>query len=85
MRQQPPATGESDRAALKLLLYVLANLFATVVLILLALDPTRPLVPIFVLLTLAVVFILAACFLPQRPRGVRTTREDHWAGNGDVP
>jgi hypothetical protein len=34
--------------------YVLANGFAGVVLVLLLIDPTRPLVPVFVLLALAV-------------------------------
>jgi hypothetical protein len=46
---------------MKRLLYLLANLCAGVVLILLLLDTTRPLAPVFVLLTLAVV----CAFLPR--------------------
>jgi hypothetical protein len=40
---------------MKSVLYFLANGFAGVVLVLLLLDPSRPLVPVFILLALAVV------------------------------
>ena len=46
-------------------LYFLANLLGGVVLVLLLLDPTRPLAPIFVLLGLAVVFAVLPRFLPR--------------------
>ncbi len=46
-------------------LYFLANLLGGVVLVLLLLDPTRPLAPIFVLLSLAVVFAVLPQFLPR--------------------
>lgn len=39
---------------MKRVLYFLANGFAGIVLVLLVLDPSRPLAPIFVLLALAV-------------------------------
>jgi hypothetical protein len=48
---------------MKRVLYILANGFAGVVLVLLLLDPTRPLVPVFVLLTLAVVCAVVPWFL----------------------
>jgi hypothetical protein len=44
-------------------LYILANGFAGVVLVLLVLDPSRPLVPIFILLALAVVCAAVPWFL----------------------
>jgi hypothetical protein len=44
-------------------LYFSANVFAGVVLVLLLLDPTRPLVPVFILLALAVVCAAAPWFL----------------------
>jgi hypothetical protein len=40
---------------MKRVLYLLANLLGGVVLVLLLLDPARPLVPIFILLAAAVV------------------------------
>jgi hypothetical protein len=43
--------------------YILANGFAGVVLVLLVLDPTRPLAPVFVLLGLAVVCAVVPRFL----------------------
>ena len=46
-------------------LYFLANLLGGVVLVLLVLDPTRPLEPVFVLLGLAVVFAVLPRFLPR--------------------
>ena len=46
-------------------LYFLANLLGGVVLVLLVLDPTRPLVPVFVLLGLAVLFAVLPRFLPR--------------------
>ena len=46
-------------------LYFLANLLGGVVLVLLLLDPTRPLVPVFVLLGLAVFFAVLPRFLPR--------------------
>jgi hypothetical protein len=48
---------------MKRALYALANVFAGVVLVLLLLDPTRPLAPVFVLLSLAVVCAVAPRFL----------------------
>jgi hypothetical protein len=48
---------------MKRALYVLANGFAGLVLVLLLLDPTRPLAPVFVLLALAVVCAVAPRFL----------------------
>jgi hypothetical protein len=48
---------------MKRVFYVLANGFAGVVLVLLLLDPTRPLVPAFVLLALAVVCAVVPWFL----------------------
>ena len=50
---------------MKRVLYFLANLLGGVVLVLLLLDPTRPLAPIFVLLGLAVVFAVLPRFLPR--------------------
>lgn len=44
-------------------LYFLANGFAGIVLVLLVIDPTRPLAPIFVLLALAVVCAVVPWFL----------------------
>jgi hypothetical protein len=44
-------------------LYFLANGFAGIVLVLLLLDPARPLAPIFVLLALAVVCAVVPWFL----------------------
>lgn len=46
-------------------LYFLANLFGGVVIVLLLLDPTRPLAPIFVLLALAVLCVISARLLPR--------------------
>ena len=46
-------------------LYILANGFAGVVLVLLLIDPSRPLIPIFVLLALAVVCALVPWLLPR--------------------
>ena len=43
--------------------YALANGFAAVVLVLLLLDPTRPLALVFVLLSLAVVCAIVPAFL----------------------
>jgi hypothetical protein len=48
---------------MKHVLYILANGFAGVVLVLLLLDPTRPLAPVFVLLALAVVCAVVPRFL----------------------
>jgi hypothetical protein len=48
---------------MKCVLYILANGFAGVVLVLLVLDPGRPLAPIFVLLALAVVCAVVPWFL----------------------
>src|SRR5262249_25632700 len=66
----PPATqvNETDRTAgsifsMKRVFYILANAFAGVVLVLLLLDPTRPLAPVFVLLALAVVCAVVPRFL----------------------
>ena len=50
---------------MKRVLYFLANLLGGVVLVLLLLDPTRPLVPVFVLLGLAVLFAVLPRFLPR--------------------
>ena len=50
---------------MKRVLYFLANLLGGVVLVRLLLDPTRPLVPVFVLLGLAVVFAVLPRFLPR--------------------
>ena len=50
---------------MKRVLYFLANLLGGVVLVLLVLDPTRPLVPVFVLLGLAVLFAVLPRFLPR--------------------
>ncbi len=50
---------------MKRVLYALANLLGGVVLVLLVLDPTRPLAPIFVLLGLAVIFSVLRQFLPR--------------------
>ena len=50
---------------MKRVLYLLANLLGGVVLVLLLLDPTRPLAPIFVLLGLAVLFAVLPRFLPR--------------------
>ena len=50
---------------MKRVLYFLANLLGGVVLVLLLLDPTRPLAPIFVLLGLAVLFAVLPRFLPR--------------------
>jgi hypothetical protein len=52
---------------MKRVLYVLANALAGIVLILLLLDPTRDLAPVFVLLALAVVCNLLSWFLRWRP------------------
>jgi hypothetical protein len=48
---------------MKRLFYILANYFAGIVIVLLLLDPTRPLVPIFVLLALAMVCAVVPRFL----------------------
>jgi hypothetical protein len=50
---------------MKRALYVLANLLAGLVLILLLLDGSRPLAPILVLLTLAVVCAALPSVLPR--------------------
>lgn len=47
---------------MKRVLYVLANGFAGIVLVLLVLDPTRPLAAIFVLLALGVVCAVVAWY-----------------------
>jgi hypothetical protein len=52
---------EQEPAGMKRLLYVLANLFAGVAIVLLLIDPTRPLTPILRLLALAV----ACAVLPR--------------------
>jgi hypothetical protein len=46
-------------------LYLLANLLGGVVLVLLLLDPSRPLGPVFVLLGQAAVCVLVPRFLPR--------------------
>ena len=46
--------------------YALANFLGAVALALLILDPTRDLTPVFVLLALAVVLVLAARRMPGR-------------------
>jgi hypothetical protein len=48
---------------MKRALYLLANLLGVVVLVLL--DPTRPLAPVFVLLGLAAVCVVGPRFLPR--------------------
>jgi hypothetical protein len=48
---------------MKRVLYLFANSFAGVVLVLLLLDPSRPLVPVFILLALAVVCAAVPWFL----------------------
>jgi hypothetical protein len=48
---------------MKRVFYFLANGFAGVVLVLLLLDPSRPLVPVFILLALAVVCAAVPWFL----------------------
>jgi hypothetical protein len=54
---------------LKRVLWSAANLLAGVVLVLLLLDPTRPLLPILGLLGVAVVLMLLPAFLPRsRPK-----------------
>jgi hypothetical protein len=50
---------------MKQTLYVLANLFAALVLILLLVDGSRPLAPIFVLLALAVICALLPSVLSR--------------------
>jgi hypothetical protein len=50
---------------MKRVFYFLANGFAGIVLVLLVLDPSRPLVLIFVLLTLAVVCAIVPWFLKR--------------------
>jgi hypothetical protein len=50
---------------MKRTLYFLADLLGGVVLVLLLLDPTRPLAPIFVLLGLAVAFAIIPRFLAR--------------------
>jgi hypothetical protein len=47
---------------MKRVLYIFANGFAGIVLVLVLLDPTRPLAPVFVLLALAVVCAVVAWF-----------------------
>ena len=47
------------------MLYILANGFAGIVLVLLVLDPTRPLAPIFVLLGLAVACAIVPWYLKR--------------------
>jgi hypothetical protein len=49
----------------KRVLYVLANLWAGLVLVLLLIDPTRPLAAVLGLLGLAVVCVVMARFLPR--------------------
>jgi hypothetical protein len=48
---------------MKRVFYILANGFAGVVLVLLLLDPARPLAPVFVLLALGVVCAVVPRFL----------------------
>lgn len=48
---------------MKRVLYLLANLLGGIVIVLLLVDPTRPLAPIFVLLALAVVCAVVPLFL----------------------
>jgi hypothetical protein len=48
---------------MKRVFYILGSGFAGVVLVLLLLDPTRPLVPVFALLALAVVCAVVPWFL----------------------
>ena len=48
---------------MKRLFYILANGFAGIVLVLLLLDPSRPLIPVFILLALAVVCATVPWFL----------------------
>lgn len=48
---------------MKRILYIVADAFAAVVVILLLLDPTRPLAPVLVLLTLAVACAIVAWLL----------------------
>jgi hypothetical protein len=50
---------------MKRVFYVLANLFGGVVIVLLLLDPTRPLAPILGLLTLAAVCAVVPWFLQR--------------------
>lgn len=52
---------------MKRVLYLLANTLAGIVLILVLLDPTRNLGPVFVLLALAVACNLLPWFLRRRP------------------
>ena len=52
---------------MKRVLYLLANTLAGIVLVLLSLDPTRNLAPVFVLLALAVGCNLLPWYLRQRP------------------
>jgi hypothetical protein len=51
---------------MKLVLYTLANVFAGLVLVLLLIDPMRPLAPIFVLLSLALVCAVMPTILRKR-------------------
>jgi hypothetical protein len=50
---------------MKRLLYFLSNLLSGVVLVLLLLDPTRPLIPIRLLLSLDVACAVLPRFLPR--------------------
>ena len=58
---------------MKRVFYILANGFAGVVLVLLLLDPTRPLVPVFVLLALAVACAVVPWSLRREPRRTKRT------------
>jgi hypothetical protein len=49
---------------MKRLSYAVANVLGGVVLVLLLIDPTRTLLPVFVLLGLAVLFFVLPRFLP---------------------
>jgi hypothetical protein len=48
---------------MKRVLYFVANLLGGIVIVLLVIDPTRTLAPIFVLLGLAVICVVVAWFL----------------------
>jgi hypothetical protein len=61
-----PRSSSAATAAMKTVLYTLANIFAGLVLVLLLIDPNRPLKPIFVLLALALVYPAMEAFLRKR-------------------
>jgi hypothetical protein len=64
----------------KTLSYAVANVLGGVVLVMLLIDPARPLLPVLVLLALAVLFFVLPRFLPPEKQSSASEQQDQEDG-----